>query len=1718
MTPVTLLTLTISTGTGTVTYRYADVQTDAYPAHAPRLAGPAELEDAAASPLTRSLPVRRARVRLSNVAVPAYATTAPTMSQILGAGQDVVGAQASVQVVDADTQTVLTTIGGYVEEIPALSLTEATLVVSDALAGEASTLLPCALTDLFPSVQAPEGTALAVICGTARRVRLYPVSRDDEMKMEVRAAARTSARRITRYFNWEYPTVILAAGDQLVYEISRERPDQDLYFGLRLQNATTGSLIDTHTWTDQNGLANNAYAGSPHGCMGWYRRVLTVPAAHVGWRVHSWRVEFRGPPSAEAYQGTGTFARAAIVGAAGNVRADMIGKDFSDRIPGHTDRMRNPADSIAIIDADFGYRFGAWRTGTGVSVANAYLNGRRMAPSEYAVVSPLPGVSALKLTAPRPTSTGDVTATIIADDGDVVHADFTSTEFADNPARVARFFLSDAHHGLGRRVDAASFTAAAAALHTTRFAQTTGRQIAVGGAVTRLTPAATLLQEFLLHGAVLTHAADGTIGMQVDGPGTQAALELGHNDETGWHNFTPANAAPVRAAAQPKSLLVRGVPDPGFAGETERWLATTKRSRTFPRGAEQEIHYRYIVDPDSLDRQAHYLWEQMQAQATPLTGDLKVTEPDAYALDVGDRLVVTVPGLGLARVDYRIGGFRNRGARFGLTLYPYRAAAFTYAAGTDREIEPQARQLVDYSRTKPQAPTNLVVSADALRDLPDGTHEVSVTASVTAPRPPVDQIYFKLVRTGGAAPEAEATVSCHEREAGVSATLRAESGKAYTLHAYAEMSTNDAGFRRGDAVTGTATAIVDPDAELKNGRPGFTDVVDLPLYTGGVGTLDLVGEWHAAGVASTATTWPASLSLTLVTATEETRDQLLALRTGHNVALFDDPDHWVSGALTATPTSVTFTASSQTRYRVTLAFTRDSHAGDPNFSSGNRGAQLNYSEPAAHPATQAEVWTKTPYSEQATPPATPTGDATFTRQSGAVTDLSGGWTDDVPTTEGHFLWRARAPIPEGWGNTHTIAPGDWQIPRRISHDGLSYFEAAIYKVQGVSVAAPARPTGGSFDFATRTLTPPAGWSPPPGPALGADQRLYVCAATAHDGAGDLWRPIVGDANLVSQSRADAAGSWVSADLSGDPAVTTAAAASSTIGDPPSSGRMFVAKGKAAEDRRTERNQQIAGNRLDIRADLRGSGDPSGSALRIGARFDYADDRTATTKWLTTDANVVITATTDNRWTEVSGSIDIPAGADRITPRIEFTGSGVANSATINFGDVVYTVVDVAAWTTPRRAEQAAAVNMVYKRSPTQPAALPAGPDRTPTGTADAATSAPGSGRLWENFGIRPPEAANWTWGGWRKAEGEDGQDGVSPPATPGPPGSTARYAYVALTTQDEPSGNNAPQNSWSTGRTSGEYRPKPHLATVTYTPTAPQATRSRQYVGRFSRTETGSTKTDWVWEGIVASWVPAPNLHRYWVRTGARSWDASNDAFSYMKSQFPNGQPAIGDTFTQRQAAPNRNDAAARGAWFETRVWNGSTFVSDYEISGANLIVNSIGSRTTIAFGGSIQTNDYQEDDGTGLVGQGVYISSGHTQFPLTRVTGTLYAKNIEANVINAYFFSSTPVTIADTAEYTVAKSTGGKTLREAKRAVGVLIYYENETGMALTACRFGTSATFQKSNNVKAHIVLPNRSSPNHTLQVWRHSDSVLKFKRTTTYRSSTFTIRYVYWLAIAS
>ena len=431
---------------------------------------------------------------------------------------------------------------------------------------------------------------------------------------------------------------------------------------------------------------------------------------------------------------------------------------------------------------------------------------------------------------------------------------------------------------------------------------------------------------------------------------------------------------------------------------------------------------------------------------------------------------------------------------------------------------------------------------------------------------------------------------------------------------------------------------------------------------------------------------------------------------------------------------------------------------------------------------------------------------------------------------------------------------------------------------------------------------------------------------------------------------------------------------------------------------------------------------------------------------------------------------------------------------------------------PRRAEQAAAVNMVYKRSTAQPAALNPGPDRTPTGTSDAAGTAPGSGRLWENFGIRPPEAANWTWGGWRKAEGQDGSPGgPGSPGRPGSPGSTPSvvvYAYAVATSGTLASAL-APSNDWATNRTGLRGTQTSAGVTVRWYAERQVPNRTYQYLLAYSRRETGGAKTDWQSLGVVETWKPGVPVSRE-VVTGLTTWST---AANHTSNLFPNRTPAIGDTLIQLQYAKTDARWKTSNPYRNIRVWSGESWDADHEIVGGLLVAGRLASRTNIIAGGAIKSADYASGS------KGFFLGSDFSEFQAVNIRGTLSAANIDANVINAYFFSSQTLAYADDRNIrTISRTTGGVALNEAPRAVGLLIYYDGGRGLAVTACRFGSSATFQKSNNVRAQIVTPNTESPNHTLQVWRHSDSALKFMRTSDYRSSTFTIRYVYWLAIAS
>jgi hypothetical protein len=138
------------------------------------------------------------------------------------------------------------------------------------------------------------------------------------------------------------------------------------------------------------------------------------------------------------------------------------------------------------------------------------------------------------------------------------------------------------------------------------------------------------------------------------------------------------------------------------------------------------------------------------------------------------------------------------------------------------------------------------------------------------------------------------------------------------------------------------------------------------------------------------------------------------------------------------------------------------------------------------------------YQRAATAPALPSTTATYTFATASLTGLNNGWVTSVPSGT-NPLWVSTA-TALSTGATDSIAPAEWATVSKLAEngtngtngaDGSSVYTATAYILADAAVSAP---TGGSFNFATATLTPPAGWS---AAALSpvAGQLLYTSTFT-----------------------------------------------------------------------------------------------------------------------------------------------------------------------------------------------------------------------------------------------------------------------------------------------------------------------------------------------------------------------------------------------------------------------------------------------------------------------------------------------------------------------------------------------------------------------------------------------------------------------------------------------
>ena len=154
------------------------------------------------------------------------------------------------------------------------------------------------------------------------------------------------------------------------------------------------------------------------------------------------------------------------------------------------------------------------------------------------------------------------------------------------------------------------------------------------------------------------------------------------------------------------------------------------------------------------------------------------------------------------------------------------------------------------------------------------------------------------------------------------------------------------------------------------------------------------------------------------------------------------------------------------------------------------------------------TYAATIYQRAATAPATPAADdGSYNFGTGVLTPAV-GWSTTPPTSDGNPLWVSTG-LFSVQGTTGTDNTVTWTAPAELVSDGAdgadgtdgtngtdggdgnSIFYASIFIR---SASAPATPTGGSYNFGTKTLTPPATWSATPPAADG--NPLYTSTAIA----------------------------------------------------------------------------------------------------------------------------------------------------------------------------------------------------------------------------------------------------------------------------------------------------------------------------------------------------------------------------------------------------------------------------------------------------------------------------------------------------------------------------------------------------------------------------------------------------------------------------------------------
>lgn len=445
------------------------------------------------------------------------------------------------------------------------------------------------------------------------------------------------------------------------------------------------------------------------------------------------------------------------------------------------------------------YRYGAIRSaeaGT-LTIANVYRDGALVDPAEYIVTQSPAGLTVVQFDLDQRDASGRNLPILV---------DIVSSEFNENPATIAAFWLRDSTYGLGQSIDA-TLTALAVLDY-----------VAVGqrasGGVNQLINAKALFPLFLLHGAYLARNESGEYYPVVDTVDKHPqpdddVLQLGQNDSGGWLNLLSIeNQFHRRTDEMFKSLTIKGIFDNGFTGQDSAYLATVLRSRS-GQGIVKEIENPMIGDVATLDREVDYLFKRWNAQDRGLS---VVTTSETYVADLGTVIKVTIPSKSISGTVFEIrekGSLGGESCAFHLLLSGYDATSFTYEP-QDAVVSPLATVLTDYRQTPPEAPTNFVVNETIVQTGTEGIVESLVQMQADAPAVNVTHLVFQSFRASSSIPRSEVTVAVDPGDTAVKAELPLTPGLIYDLECYAlNVNNNDGRQESARAIIANHVALGD---------------------------------------------------------------------------------------------------------------------------------------------------------------------------------------------------------------------------------------------------------------------------------------------------------------------------------------------------------------------------------------------------------------------------------------------------------------------------------------------------------------------------------------------------------------------------------------------------------------------------------------------------------------------------------------------------------------------------------------------------------------------------------------------------------------------------------------------------------------------------------------------------------------------------------------------